>query len=270
MKYLTYSLFLFMLSHLALLSNNEKLTSRFGNDYVNQNNQRESGLYNCFHEKNREIIFSVILSDTDIKISFTPVFQNTPLSLESEEGQTISDSIDIETFKCYISNVRLYDGEQVVFKEENSYHLLDASDSKSLQWLLPITKAHSFSHIQFNIGIDSLTNSSGAFGGDLDPTNGMYWTWQSGYINFKLEGTASNCPARQNRFQFHLGGYQGPYNTLQEVRLKVNQDKEINIQIAIDVLLSQIDLKTEYQIMSPNEEAMKIANRLPDLFTVKQ
>jgi hypothetical protein len=47
--------------HLALLSNNEKLTSRFGKDYVNQNEHRESGLYNCFHERNREIIFGVIL-----------------------------------------------------------------------------------------------------------------------------------------------------------------------------------------------------------------
>ncbi|MFT5802711.1 MAG: hypothetical protein ACI956_002532, partial [Nonlabens sp.] len=32
------------------------------NDYVNQNDHRESGLYNCFHEKNREIIFCVILT----------------------------------------------------------------------------------------------------------------------------------------------------------------------------------------------------------------
>ncbi|MFT6020209.1 MAG: type IX secretion system PorP/SprF family membrane protein [Saprospiraceae bacterium] len=46
---------------LALLSNNEKLTSRFGKDYVNQNEHRESGLYNCFHERNRKIIFCVIL-----------------------------------------------------------------------------------------------------------------------------------------------------------------------------------------------------------------
>ncbi|MFT4664559.1 MAG: hypothetical protein ACI8YQ_004466 [Polaribacter sp.] len=42
-------------------SNNKKLTSRFGNDYVNQNDHRESGLYNRFHQRNREIIFCVIL-----------------------------------------------------------------------------------------------------------------------------------------------------------------------------------------------------------------
>ncbi|MFT6021434.1 MAG: hypothetical protein ACI9CQ_004243, partial [Saprospiraceae bacterium] len=42
-------------------SNNEKLTSRFGNDYVNQNDHRKSGLHNRFHEKNREVNFSVTL-----------------------------------------------------------------------------------------------------------------------------------------------------------------------------------------------------------------
>jgi hypothetical protein len=43
-----------------MLSDNEKLTSRFGNDYVKQNDHRESGLYNRFHQRNREIIFRVI------------------------------------------------------------------------------------------------------------------------------------------------------------------------------------------------------------------
>ncbi|MFT4667347.1 MAG: hypothetical protein ACI8YQ_000298 [Polaribacter sp.] len=43
------------------LSNNKKLTSRFGKDYVNQKDQRESDLYNPFHERNQEIIFCVML-----------------------------------------------------------------------------------------------------------------------------------------------------------------------------------------------------------------
>ncbi|MFT7452890.1 MAG: hypothetical protein ACI9VN_003626, partial [Patescibacteria group bacterium] len=33
------------------------------NNYLNKNDHRESGLYNCFHEKNREIIFSVMHTD---------------------------------------------------------------------------------------------------------------------------------------------------------------------------------------------------------------
>ncbi|MFT5266434.1 MAG: hypothetical protein ACI8YQ_005198, partial [Polaribacter sp.] len=42
--------------------------SRFGNDYVNQNDHRESDLYNRFHQRNREIIFCVILNRVYSKI----------------------------------------------------------------------------------------------------------------------------------------------------------------------------------------------------------
>lgn len=206
--------------------------------------------------------------DKGITIVFAPAFQEVPLNIG--EGLEINDSLEIETLKCYISNFKLYDGSKVVFKEENSYHLLDASEPSSLQIELKTPSGLSYSHIEFSIGVDSFTNVSGALGGDLDPTNGMYWTWQSGYINFKLEGIATHCPARHNRFQFHVGGYQFPYATMQQVRLKVNASNEITIALAIDKLLAQIDLKEKYQIMSPNEEAVAIAKKLSELFFIKE
>ena len=56
-------------------------------------------------------------------------------------------------------------------------------------------------------------------GGDLDPTKGMYWAWQSGYINFKMEGSCSQCLATKNNFEFHLGGYQQPFYAMQTIEL---------------------------------------------------
>jgi hypothetical protein len=203
-----------------------------------------------------------------IVISFLPSYGQVPL-LIAEDAQVINDGLQIETFKCYISQVELYQGAQLVFAEEQRHHLLDASDATSLEWTLPAPENLSFTHIQFNIGIDSLTNCAGAFGGDLDPTNGMYWTWQSGYINVKLEGIASNCPARQNRFQFHIGGYAAPFNTLQQVRLEIKNTGEINIAMAIDQWLAQLNLSKQYQVMSPNEEAVFLAEMLPEIFSVR-
>ncbi|MFT5263902.1 MAG: hypothetical protein ACI8YQ_002646, partial [Polaribacter sp.] len=43
-----------------------EIKSRFGNDFLNQNDHRESGLYNCFHQRNREIIFCVTLKGGQI------------------------------------------------------------------------------------------------------------------------------------------------------------------------------------------------------------
>ena len=59
--------------------------------------------------------------------------------------------------------------------------------------------------IYFQIGIDSLTNVSGDLDGDLDPALGMYWAWNSGYINMKLEGKSSSCKSVKKEFQFHIG-----------------------------------------------------------------
>ena len=156
----------------------------------------------------------------------------------------------------------------MVFAEENSFHLLDISDPGSLNLDLKIPNELSFSHISFNIGIDSITSVSGVFGGDLDPGNGMYWTWQSGYINFKLEGVADDSPARNHRFQFHLGGYQAPFNALQQVKLDVADPKNITINIAIDQLFEQVNLQETYQIMSPNQQAIDMAQLVASLFSI--
>ncbi|MFK8101050.1 MAG: MbnP family protein [Saprospiraceae bacterium] len=203
---------------------------------------------------------------TELRLDFLPSYAQAPLDL-AVEGETTT--VRIEKLKCYLSNFELFKGTQRVFVENNSFHLLDASIPNSLSFSLKIPSDLSFSELRFNIGIDSTTHAGGVFGGDLDPMHGMYWTWQSGYINFKLEGRAAACPARKNKFQFHLGGYQYPFNTLQEVRLPIKGKKSIVVAIELDELLSSIDLATDYLIMSPNAAAVKMAQQLPAIFSIQ-
>ena len=108
------------------------------------------------------------------------------------------------------------------------------------------------------------------FGGDLDPTNGLYWTWQSGYINFKLEGKTAACPARNNLFQYHIGGYQYPFNAMREVELDIEKGGEILIEFPIEELLNNTDLSKEYEIMSPNKKAMRMADKIAKNFRIKR
>lgn len=172
---------------------------------------------------------AVAQSNSDLSISFVPVYENTEVTFDETPNQTFGQNqLQVTTFKWYISQIELYQKDQLVYSESNSYHLLDASDPSSLQLLLTdLPKTASFTHIQFNLGIDSLTNVSGAMGGDLDPSKGMYWTWQSDYINFKLEGRADDCPTRNQEFQFHIGGYQHTANTLRKVKLACNDNNPI-------------------------------------------
>lgn len=212
-------------------------------------------------------------SKKEISITFTPMYNGEVLSLATNYPKNNSDSLQIETFKCYLSNVQLFDGEQLVFTELESYHLLNAEEAETLNFKLKIPENIAFSHLQFDLGIDSLTNMTGVMGGDLDPTKGMYWTWQSGYINFKLEGTSNLCDNRNNRFIYHLGGYAYPNNTIQTVRLLVNMDGEnpaINVDISIAKFLEKIDLASRSHVMSLGAESIELAQQAAQIFSISE
>ena len=120
------------------------------------------------------------------------------------------------------------------------------------------------------MGIDSTTNVSGAMGGDLDPTKGMYWTWLSGYINFKLEGTSNICKTRHNEFQFHLGGYQHPFNSLQTVFIEISSKSTIEINIDLLKIFQQINLAQQHHIMSPEQDAMDFSEKVINSLSIKK
>ena len=129
----------------------------------------------------------------------------------------LNDSIKIETLKFYISDFELLENKKIIYSDKKRYHLLDFENENSMNILTSKITIGNYNVAKFMLGIDSATNVSGAMGGDLDPTKGMYWTWQSGYINIKLEGKSKVCRTRNHEFQFHIGGYLPPHKTIQEI-----------------------------------------------------
>ena len=110
-------------------------------------------------------------TNRDYTITFHPIFGNSNFVLNDSVYKLNSgDSLRFETLKFYISGVELVSNDQSTWREENSFHLVDASDEKSLSILLHSIPNISFKQIKFNLGIDSATNVSGVMGGDLDPT----------------------------------------------------------------------------------------------------
>lgn len=135
--------------------------------------------------------------------------------------------------------------------------------------LKPDTKVQ-YDQIRFNLGIDSITNTVGLLGGDLDPVKGMYGTWQSGYINIKIEGSSLKCKTRKNEFQFHLGGYLATYNPLQEITLAVQSEKNITVNIDLSRFFEAIDLSRQNHIMSPGKEAMTLSEAAAKMFFISK
>ena len=171
-----------------------------------------------------------------INISLNASLDGKELLLDRVVVNSEKDTLLINQLKFYISNIHFLKDDSIVFSELNSYHLFDFEMPASTSLSIKTFRSISYNSIRFYLGIDSLTNVSGALGGELDPTHGMYWTWQSGYINFKMEGKASKSTAPSNEFQFHLGGYQQPFYSLQEVQLNV-YDENINLELNLDPFL---------------------------------
>ena len=204
-----------------------------------------------------------------VSIKLNTVYGALPIELGKKYPYK-NDSVEITTLKFYISGIQFYQDDNLTDETEKKHHLVDIENPPSLFIYHPENKNKKFNRIHFRIGVDSITNVSGAMGGDLDPINGMYWTWQSGYINFKLEGSSKLCPSRKNQFTFHIGGYQYPNNSIQQVDLQINSKKEIVIDIDVLQLLNKIKLNELYEVMSPNEKAMEMAKKISTVFHISK
>lgn len=122
----------------------------------------------------------------------------------------------VETLKYYVSNFVLTNADGTVYTvpQDSSYFLIDESKAASQEVTLHVPEG-AYTTLTFILGVDSLrsTMDIAARTGVLDPTASageMYWTWNSGYIFFKMEGQSPASP--NGAFMYHIGGF-GGYDT---------------------------------------------------------
>lgn len=168
----------------------------------------------------------------------------------------------VDKVKFYVSNLKFLKRGEVIGSTQVPYYLYD---SKSGNTSIALPQPPSFDAVEFSIGIDSLTNSEGVKGGDLDPMKGMYWTWQSGYINVKIEGKKKQGAD----FQYHLGGYRAPYNCYRTVRLAVSPTGSIVIWMDVEKFLNKAQTIGSSNIMSPGKEAALLSDLFQTIFSVQ-
>ena len=110
-----------------------------------------------------------------------------PLRLNSEES--------ISALRFYISNVRVEHERKIVWRAEKEHYLIDFNQDQLQNYNVLGQEGDDLKEgvLKFVLGVDDSTSAQGIGEGPLDPIKGMYWTWQSGYINFKLEGVSNQC-----------------------------------------------------------------------------
>lgn len=204
--------------------------------------------------------------NVDFKID--PVFGNEQLEFNKEYVNQNGDTLQIERFRFYLSGFELVYQNGVIYREPESYHLVDASEDSTLTIVLKNVPEGKITTVRFCIGVDSLKSVSGAFGGDLDPMYGMYWAWNSGYIHAKLEGTSKQCRTHQNRFEFHIGGFTGNQNAFRQLSFAVDEKSGNHFILLADARewFNEIQLSKTNSIVIPGEAAVQMANQYAGMF----
>ena len=211
----------------------------------------------------------------EIILELRPAFAGKELNLGKYAcAMAGGDTVRIDRFRFYLSALVLVYEDGSEYREENSYHLVDAEEPGTLQIRLAKARAARISGLKFNIGVDSAASVAGALAGDLDPVKGMYWAWNSGYINAKLEGSCKTKPGQKSRtFEFHVGGYLQPHYALRQVKLdlpKATSDEKITIQCDAAKWLEGVEFEKENSVVIPGAEAMRVADRYEKMFSLLQ
>lgn len=187
------------------------------------------------------------------------------------------DSFQLSMLNYYISNIVFTSKDGSKHTEAESYHLIEQSKDASHKFTISNVPPGDYSSITMVIGVDSLRNVSGAQTGALDPINGMFWSWNTGYIMAKMEGNSPKSP--NGKIKYHVGGFKGDNNVLKTVTLEFPHHETINgntIELHIKADISkwfygtkQVAIADIYDIHMPGAAAKSIAGNYSQMFSIE-
>ncbi|MVT10108.1 MbnP family protein [Chitinophaga tropicalis] len=222
-----------------------------------------------------------ILSAQTLQLNIRHEVSGKPMLLDSTSYlNAMGETFSISVFKYYLSNFSLttQKGQKIILPA--AYFLISEDSAASKKIILKQLPAGTYSSISFMIGVDSIMNFSGAQGGALDPVHGMFWTWNSGYIMAKLEGTSPVTKHPNHVLQFHIGGYRAPHITQRTVTLElprplvIQRGQTVAVTLAADAASwfgepFKISFREYAGFMSPGTVADRIADNYQHMFSVK-
>jgi hypothetical protein len=192
-----------------------------------------------------------------------------------------NDTFTVSKVKYYISNIRLTKSDGSYFYEPNSYHLIDHAVESSHEFTISDIPYGNYTAVSFMIGVDSARNVSGVQSGALDPANGMFWSWTTGYVMAKFEGNSPSSTASNHALMFHMGGFSGANSVLKTVSPSFNSavagvSSSVTPEIHIKADISEwfkspttINFATLNTIHMPGSDAKTMADNYADMFSVE-
>ncbi len=220
---------------------------------------------------------------TQMHFNFENFFGNDELVLNTGNYTTSqNEQITVSTFNYWITNIKFINSDGTEYAEPESYRVLKAKSHSTLHFHVADVPVGTYTGVKFMIGVDVPRNTSGAQTGALDPNvNGdMYWTWNTGYIQAKLEGTYKDANNADQGFRHHIGGVAAGEETPREVTLMFSNPVEVSSSVAGSFVIktdlakwfgpaTPIKVANTSNMMHPGPMAAKIADNYKEMFSVK-
>lgn len=199
-------------------------------------------------------------------VRFHVVFGENQLEFGKHEFVSLNgEVVRFTEFGFYLSDFEWTDSAGNKIKQSGRVELLQADeDSDSMLVQAPIKPAA----VCFRFGLDSATQLAGRMDGAMDPARGMYWAWNTGYIQCRIEGFSPESGGKKGKFEFHLGGYALPYPTDHMVCLDLKKtNSNVNdVYIDLQPLFQSVSVRKTHSVLAPGKLAMKMANILATSF----
>jgi hypothetical protein len=212
-----------------------------------------------------------------VTLEFENVFNEEAFAIGSEYTIANGDVIKPSKLLYYISNVSLSnDDGSTTYEFPNNYYLVDAANAASLNIDLEGVPNGNYTKVNFTIGVDSTRNVSGAQEGALAVENGMFWSWNMGYIFMKMEGTVQDT----TNFRYHIGGFTWNTNNVKTVSASVPTGSPIVVNGSTSTAHFMVDFAEYFKspvdldvaatpiIMSPNAASVIVAENYKDIFMI--
>lgn len=166
-----------------------------------------------------------------LQLDFDHKFGGDNLEFGVDYTNGAGERMKFSMFKYFISNIKLVkeDDTEIAIPGDVQYFLVDHSKTDSRTIVINDVPAGMYKSIRFIIGVDSLANTLEVTARPpaLDvSTNaaGMYWSWNSGYVFVKVEGTSPSSTQTDKIFKYHIGGF-GGYSSSTINNIKVAECK---------------------------------------------
>lgn len=208
-------------------------------------------------------------------IHFKIIFNGQTWQRDSVYINKAGEALQINRFMFYTSKWKMVKSNNDTIPLSNEHFLMDADNATSLELAFKIPSEAK--KILFNMGVDSVKNTTGIQTGILDPAKGMFWTWRTGYIMAKLHGVSASAKTAGNRFSYEVGGFEFPYNSVRTIELELpllqQKNKPFIILTNLAIWFSGkhlIKISENPNCHNTGKLAMQLADNYSTMFSIQQ